>query len=161
MCVWLNVCIPPFAVSSSGSAEQFGRGEAGAATRLVRHERQCLDGEIDGEITVSSSLWMVGCGNDSGLWWENWVYLTFLFWNNCQQADQQISRSMFHYLPGEVITDPSSFTELGIWATSGPFTIPLWPIPNKNINDKVFTSCMQYNCVAIILKGCVCVDAIC
>lgn len=68
MCVWLNVCIPPFAVSSSGSAEQFGRGEAGAATRLVRHERQCLDGKIDGEITISSSLWMVGCGNDSGLW---------------------------------------------------------------------------------------------
>lgn len=43
MCVWLKVCIPPFTVSSSESVAQAGRVEAGVATRLVRHERQCLD----------------------------------------------------------------------------------------------------------------------
>lgn len=42
MCVWLKVSIPPFTVSSSESVAQFGRGDAGAAIRLVRHERQCL-----------------------------------------------------------------------------------------------------------------------
>lgn len=44
MCVWLKVGIRPFTVSSSASMEQFGCGIAGVATRLVRHERQCLDG---------------------------------------------------------------------------------------------------------------------
>lgn len=43
MCVWLKVCIPPFTASSSESVAQAGRVEAGVATRLVRHERQCLD----------------------------------------------------------------------------------------------------------------------
>ena len=43
MCVWLKVSIPPFTVSSSESVVQVGRSEAGVATRLVRHERQCLD----------------------------------------------------------------------------------------------------------------------
>lgn len=47
MCVWLKVGILPFTVSSSASVEQFGCDIAGVATRLVRHERQCLDGGRD------------------------------------------------------------------------------------------------------------------
>lgn len=47
MCVWLKVGILPFTVSSSASVEQFGCDTAGVATRLVRHERQCLDGGRD------------------------------------------------------------------------------------------------------------------
>lgn len=44
MCVLLKVGILPFTVSSSASVEQLGCGMAGVATRLVRQERQCLDG---------------------------------------------------------------------------------------------------------------------
>lgn len=47
MCVWLKVGILPFTVSSSASVEQFGCDIAGVATKLVRHDRQCLDGGRD------------------------------------------------------------------------------------------------------------------
>lgn len=47
MCVLLKVGILPFTVSSSASMEQFGCDIAGVATKLVRHERQCLDGGRD------------------------------------------------------------------------------------------------------------------
>lgn len=44
MCVLLKVGILPFTVSSSASVEQLGCDIAGVATRLVRHERQCMEG---------------------------------------------------------------------------------------------------------------------
>lgn len=63
MCVWLKVWIPPFAASSSESAAQLGRGKAGGATRLVRHERQCLDqrrhtGQTNGSLSFKSTSYL-------------------------------------------------------------------------------------------------------
>lgn len=81
MCVWLKVGILPFTVSSSASVEQFGCGMAGVATRLVRHERQCLDGGWGmggGTVTLSVPLKGTGDANvathhhsPDSIWWSS------------------------------------------------------------------------------------------